>query len=208
MLKYTINFDGMFDSFFALHSESSYASESLALPENVIDHCRKEKEHASVYVIDRGQSSGDAFKKMKETEGLLFVGRLLENRRMKHRQDLPPGDEEKHLFRQGELKADSLVNLYKMADTAGKNGQAVRKQVPVEEEFRVIRFRPPGKDKDIVLITSILDLSADEIAAIYRLRWEIEVFFRFIKQKLNFSHFLSLNENGIQVMLYMILITA
>jgi hypothetical protein len=208
MLKYTINFDGMFGSFSALHSESAYASESLALPENVIDHCRKEKEHASVYVIDRGQSSADAFKKMKDTEGLLFVGRLLENRRMKHIRELPPVDEEKHPFRQGELKSDTLVHLYKMADTVGRNGQAVRKQVLVDEEFRVIRFRPPGKDEDIVLITNIIDLSADEIASTYRLRWDIEVFFRFIKQELNFSHFLSLNENGIQVMLYMTLITA
>lgn len=32
--------------------------------------------------------------------------------------------------------------------------------------------------------------------------------FRFLKQELNFSHFLSLNKNGIQVMLYMTLITA
>ena len=42
----------------------------------------------------------------------------------------------------------------------------------------------------------------------YRRRWDIEVFFRFLKQELNFSHFLSLNDNGIQVILYMTLITA
>ena len=74
--------------------------------------------------------------------------------------------------------------------------------------FRVIRFRVEGKEEDIVLIIDILQLSADAIAMMYRRRWDIEVFFRFLKQELNFSHFLSLNDNGIQVVLYMTLITA
>jgi hypothetical protein len=41
----------------------------------------------------------------------------------------------------------------------------------------------------------------------YRRRRDIEVFFRFPKQELSFSHFISLNRNGIEVM-YMTLITA
>ncbi|KAA6304035.1 hypothetical protein EZS27_044321, partial [termite gut metagenome] len=42
----------------------------------------------------------------------------------------------------------------------------------------------------------------------YKCRWDIEVFFRFIKQELNVSHLVSLNKNGIEVMLYMTLIVA
>ena len=78
----------------------------------------------------------------------------------------------------------------------------------VEEDFRVIRFKVENKNEDIILITNILHLAPDEIAQMYRRRWDIEVFFRFLKQELNFSHFLSLNDNGIQVILYMTLITA
>jgi transposase len=80
--------------------------------------------------------------------------------------------------------------------------------VLVEEDFRIISFKPANRDNQIVLITNIIELAANEIAEMYRRRWDIEVFFRFIKQELNFSHFLSLNENGIQVVLYMTLITA
>ncbi|GHT04364.1 hypothetical protein AGMMS49525_10630 [Bacteroidia bacterium] len=58
------------------------------------------------------------------------------------------------------------------------------------------------------MITNILYLRAETIAAMYRRRWDIEVFFRFLKQGMNFSHFLSLNENGIQIVLYMTLIVA
>ncbi|SDD96842.1 Transposase DDE domain-containing protein, partial [Dyadobacter soli] len=49
---------------------------------------------------------------------------------------------------------------------------------------------------------------AKAIAQAYRRRWDIEIFFRFLKQELNVSHLVSLNKNGIQVMLYMTLITA
>ena len=46
------------------------------------------------------------------------------------------------------------------------------------------------------------------MAELYKRRWEIEVFFKFIKQHLDFSHLLSRNENGMKVEMYMTLITA
>ena len=58
------------------------------------------------------------------------------------------------------------------------------------------------------LITINADYSATEIAELYKRRWEIEVFFKFIKQHLDFSHLLSRNENGMKVEMYMTLITA
>jgi len=48
----------------------------------------------------------------------------------------------------------------------------------------------------------------DELAQIYARRWDIEVFFKFVKQHLNWSHLTSRSENGIQVMLYMSLIVS
>jgi hypothetical protein len=209
MLKYTINFDGMFASLGALHTEERYASESLALPENVKNHFKKEKGHSSVYIFDRGQFSAEAFKDMKSTSGLLFVGRLLENRKVKKIKDLQDEDSVKsEKFEYGKLSNDSLVQLYKTVEVIGKNGTPVRRSVLVDETFRVVRFTPTNKGEDIVLITNIMNLPANTIAKMYRYRWDIEVFFRFIKQELNFSHFLSLNENGIQVILYMTMITA
>lgn len=57
-------------------------------------------------------------------------------------------------------------------------------------------------------ITNDFELTAKEITDAYRKRWDIEVFFRFTKQELNASHLISLNKNGIEVMLYMTLIVA
>jgi hypothetical protein len=82
MLKYTLNYDGMYGSCAATHAEEKYVGESLALPENVIEHFKKNKDHAQVYLFDRGQSPAASFSKMKSHEGLLFVGRLMENRKL------------------------------------------------------------------------------------------------------------------------------
>ena len=101
-----------------------------------------------------------------------------------------------------------MYKLYKKVTKISKNGKESHIMELVDEEFRVIRFSVEGKKEDIILITNVLHLSANEIAMMYRRRWDIEVFFRFIKQELNFSHFLSLNDNGMQLVLYMTLITA
>ena len=103
---------------------------------------------------------------------------------------------------------DAQVQLYKYEKHESKNGKQSKRQMLADEKFRVIRFRPQHKDEDIVLITNILHLPAQTIAWMYRRRWDIEVFFRFLKQEVNFSHFISVNENGIQVILYMTLIAA
>ena len=47
-----------------------------------------------------------------------------------------------------------------------------------------------------------------ELAELYRLRWQIEIFFRFLKQYLGYEHLVSRSENGIRVMVWMSLIAA
>ena len=205
MLKYTITYDGMFGSFARTHTDEKYANESLALPENVLDHFKKYEDHASVYIFDRGQSSTGKFVEMKSQKGLLFVGRLQEKRKLNIVKEF---DLTFKKFEDGTLKMDALAQLYKSETIMGKNGKYHRKVILDTETFRIIRFRPKDKDEDIMLITNILHLRAQTIATMYRRRWDIEVFFRFLKQEVSFSHFISLNENGIQIMLYMTLIVA
>ena len=97
---------------------------------------------------------------------------------------------------------DKKVNIYKYQETVLENGKKSKQMKLVDEEFRIIRFKSKQKE-EILLITNCFHLSASDIADIYKRRWDIEVFFRFIKQELNFSHFISLNENGIQIVMYM-----
>lgn len=46
------------------------------------------------------------------------------------------------------------------------------------------------------------------LVEIYKKRWDIEVFFRFLKQELNFKHIFSTKINGLQIMLYMTMIVS
>ena len=101
------------------------------------------------------------------------------------------------------ILSDQIVKLY---DEKGRISKS---------NFRLVIANKNDDSADkIFFITNILnDLSAIEITNIYRLRWEIEKFFRFIKQNLNraanrFSHLLSRDYNAIKNMVYMMLIAA
>lgn len=63
-------------------------------------------------------------------------------------------------------------------------------------------------DKEFWFLTNEFELSPKEVAGYYRKRWDVEVFFRFLKQELNLSHLVSLNKNGVEVMVYMTMIAA
>jgi hypothetical protein len=178
MIKYTMNYDGMYGSFVNTHSEGKYASESLALPENVLAHFKRSEGHSHVYVFDRGQSSTGSFAEMHSNKGLLFVCRLVENRKLSVVKEL---DLRFKSFNFGALKQDAIVQLYGYEYVMNKKGNKIKRQFLAEEKYRVIRFRPQGKSEDILLITNILYLRAEMIAFMYRRRWDIEVFFRFLK---------------------------
>lgn len=73
--------------------------------------------------------------------------------------------------------------------------------------MRIIKIKT-DTDKEIGFLTNIQDLSAQDICEAYRRRWDIEVFFKFIKQNLQIKHFISHNKNGMMVYIYCILIAA
>ena len=83
-----------------------------------------------------------------------------------------------------------------------------RKEKKTKHTYRIITARINKTGEIICFITNIMEESAYTIAAWYKLRWEIEVFFKFIKQHLNVKHLVSRDINGIKVMIYMTLIVA
>jgi IS4 transposase len=121
------------------------------------------------------------------------------------------GEESKDL---GELKliSSQLVHLYHRDSTL--DHENIYRLIVAERKEKINTTPPKNKGKvrkkenTFYFFTNNLELSPKEIADIYKQRWEIEVFFRFIKQELNASHFLSVSENGIKVIIYMTLIAA
>lgn len=70
------------------------------------------------------------------------------------------------------------------------------------ETLRRIRFYDAASDLSLVFLTNNFTLPALTIAAIYRRRWEIELFFRWIKQHLRLRGFFSTCPNGVAVQIW------
>ena len=60
--------------------------------------------------------------------------------------------------------------------------------------------------KILRIVTNDLDASADEIAELYKRRWQIELFFRWVKHTLKIRHFFGTSENAVRIQIAVALI--
>ena len=73
-----------------------------------------------------------------------------------------------------------------------------RKKNLYVESLRRIVVKREGK-KPLILVTNLLNVSAETIAALYKARWDIELFFKWIKQNLRVKKFLGKSANAVKV---------
>lgn len=73
-----------------------------------------------------------------------------------------------------------------------------------ESVFRIV-VTPGGKDGELRLVTNLFDLSVEGISVIYRSRWAIELFFKWIKQHVTIKHFYGQSENAVKNQVYLAL---
>ena len=207
LVKFSMSFDGILPSGVEVFNEQCYSAEDNALPESIRKHVKKEADTSNIYIIDRGVQSTRTMHEFTR-ENIPFVIRSKENRKYVEKTSLL---KENHLIDIGEfeLVKDSIVHLYTGIPVNNKKGNIHYKEALVEEDFRLIIIKSKTTvNKEFWFISNQLDLPAQEITSFYRRRWDIEVFFRFIKQELHVSHLVSMNKNGIEVMIYMTLIVA
>ena len=70
----------------------------------------------------------------------------------------------------------------------------------------VIEYEEDGETKTLSLLTNMLDVPAVVIGQLYRYRWQVELFFRWMKSYSNFRHLISQTKNGMQLNLYVAII--
>ena len=80
------------------------------------------------------------------------------------------------------------------------NGRSTSKKYP--EQIRRIRFKDPDSGKTLVFLTNNTALPAQTIAALYKSRWQIELFFKWIKQHLRIKRFLATSENAVKTQIW------
>lgn len=82
---------------------------------------------------------------------------------------------------------------------------AASRRNPFQEPVREIRVRIDS-GKILRIISNDIDAPAAEIAALYKRRWQVELFFRWIKQTLKIKHFLGTSENAVRIQIAVALI--
>ena len=80
------------------------------------------------------------------------------------------------------------------------NGVLTAKDYP--EQLRRIRFKDPESGKTLVFLTNNTSLPPLTIAALYKNRWQVELFFKWIKQHLRIKRFLGTSENAVKTQIW------
>jgi len=206
LVKFSFSFDGILPSGVEVFTGQKYSSEETALPEAIMKHIKKDGHHENIYVVDRGLQSTRVMNDF-ENQSVKFIIRSKENRKFEEIESFL--DESKALESNGwKVLKDSKVKLFTGKPIQNKRGNLHYREEKVDTCFRLVVIKNEKENKEFWFLTNEFELSAKEIADYYRKRWDIEVFFRFLKQELNLSHLVSLNKNGIEVMIYMTMIAS
>lgn len=140
----------------------------------------------TILVFDRGYTDYEWFANLIQ-QGVYFVTRLKENA------DYGVVEELALPQRRG-VRRDQVIFFYKLA------------QVGIDAYFRRIEFYDEENDRVLVFLTSHMGLAAATIAAVYKERWQIELFFRALKQSLRVKTFVGTSANALKTQLWTALI--
>ena len=190
-IKFSIGFDGILPRSARLFSGKEHTSEERTLAELVLQDVHGPED---IVVFDRGVQKRATFSKINDN-AISFVGRLNVGARME-------------LISQNQITPVIDTSIQSLVIENDSNVYLYGKGKIIECPFRVVMGRISNTSEPIWFLTNITDLNAYQIADIYKKRWDIEVFFKFLKQELNLDHILVRTVNGLEVTLYVTLIAA
>lgn len=170
-------------------TEQSAASEDIALKKAILE---TKIDKSDIVLFDRGILSGKTYGEFNKS-GIIFIARTLVNRKIEVVEDFDIPTEEKGS--NSKILADQKVRLWDS-----------HKECFAGSPLRIVQAKALESEGALWFITNNFTLSAQEVASLYRHRWDIEVFFRFIKQELSLSSPIAHNKNGIKAFVYLILI--
>ena len=144
---------------------------------NVLDDLIPEA--GAFYVMDRAYVDFSRFQRLDQAAAF-FVTRAKSNFRFRRQVSRP-------VDKSTGLRCDQTVALtgfYASRDYPGK--------------LRRIKFRDTRNGKELVFLTNNFDLPAMTVAELYKSRWQVELFFKWIKQHLRVKSFLGTSENAVK----------
>ncbi|MCM3339952.1 IS4 family transposase [Paenibacillus sp. MER TA 81-3] len=137
---------------------------------------------AYILVMDRAYGKLERLDRFKE-EGQSFVVRLRDN---------------VHLEKPRALRRQAVPNSRVIRDITSQLGTKLCQST---KRHRVVMFRD-FEGREIRVATDLMQVTAEQIAQMYKARWQVEVFFRWIKQHLNVPTLFGTTENAVYGQLY------
>src|SRR3989338_2157954 len=148
---------------------------------NVLDQLIPEP--GAFYVMDRGYLDFERLGRFEEA-GSFFVIRAKSNLKAQRRYSHP-------VDRDTGLVCDQTIVLTGFSSRQG-----------FEAPLRRVKFKDPESGKRLVFLTNNFTLPALTIAKLYRLRWQVELFFKWIKQHLRIKAFFGTTENAVKTQIW------
>ena len=143
----------------------------------------------TIYVFDKGYNDYKAFEHFT-IQKTGFVTRIKDNASYLNIEKLDIGER----IHNGVLE-DEIIEI----DV--KKGKEI-----TQLRLRKVRFYDRVNKREFEFLTNLFDLRADLIAALYKIRWQIELLFKQLKQNFPLKYFLGDNENAIKIQIYCVLI--
>jgi len=145
----------------------------------------------TILVEDRAYFDFDLMLQRVNAENI-FVTRIKKNTNYQvlRELDLPKQEDQ-------DISVDQIIKL--------NSNQAIKKGIN-QVELRLVHVYKEDENKFIEIITNQLDWKARTIADLYKKRWDIELFFKAIKQNLQIKTFLGTSENAVKSQIYIALI--
>jgi len=148
---------------------------------NILDELIPEA--GAIYIMDRGYLDFERLNLLHQGSSF-FIVRGKSNTRIRRLYSLP-------VDKSCGLRCDQIVVPI---------GFYTRKNYP--EKLRRIKFIDVDKQKKIILLTNQMTLPAFTITELYRCRWQVELFFKWIKQHLRIKAFYGTSENAVKTQIW------
>lgn len=139
------------------------------------------------YILDRGYIDFARLYVM-HTAGAFFVTRAKRNMDFSI-------DERRKVTRSTGVTSDRLIRL-----------RGIKSSKTYPDTLRMIRYRDPDTGKRLEFLTNNFSLDATTIALLYRKRWQIELFFKWIKQHLHVKAFFGTSANAVKTQIWIAVI--
>ena len=138
----------------------------------------------SVLVMDRAYVDFEWLYNLDST-GVFFVTRLKSNVSINIEQEFLTNDKDEHILSDADIQ---LTGFY------------TKKKYP--KTLRIVRVYDEANNKTLVLLTNNLFWTADTISQLYKARWDVEVFFKHLKQLFRVKTFVGTSANAVRIQMW------